>query len=1386
MDINIGLSRTFSSMNATSLQAPQAIGSLPDLTIPAGQSFASDLSTGFTGSELVISIATSSDPLPSGLTLSATGILSGLPSATASPATIIVEASNSQGSAESGFQIVVFALDFNASLTGLNDNLQYGLSAETGQVLTAVADGYTGSLPSSVSYQWKTVESGAIAGATQSTYAPSSDVHDGESLFCKISPEGYPEKDSSGFVIRQVAPTLVSSLQDEIFELGSGLQSIDMAPSFSGQGLSYSVVGPAGVVINATTGVLDVPTSTMWTAETITVTATNSGGDVSGSFDLTIENTSSQMVFVTFGANTAAGEGRVPVTGNSIISGDPSGHWQVSNGFLSPSAVGAGTLQVDYELAMDDGAIVDVAVVANERHVASINELNSAYAVVPLDGSETIWLRARDYRGDAGRWAPTPRAFSSTQAIRGEGFIPGARPKFNSYGVLFPAIFFNGVQNTELHFLDLYSDPTISGGNGANRGVLLCETGDCDDCGIYDSRITSRSLSALASDGSDHTDNTMVTLGTGIINQVSHGINTTNATVRGFRAGRCYIKDVARGIFTNASDSPNRASRFFANDIEDVYYNFWTFTGGANNVEFLDNTAMHAWASGGPGEDNGSPHASTGMSGDSPAAPNALVGVRQLGNVVHVGWHRAKLHEDNGWPVFVPAATGAKTNDPNQQGSYVNHETRFNLILTNGQSLMAAGVSGWDVSHNLVMSTPDVTGTVAGFYPDAVLNMKAANNVYGSVSNGEFDGEPGYVRTIDTAEAYGQLQLTSTGENGLEDMLTAHPVKGFSRLELEEVRDAYTPLSASALAQKAVGPASALYSGDGVHSFTHSLPAATGGVPTRLSRVRFDGSTRVSGDNSGFAFNTADNSRITVLLALHPEAANDGQNVTIFVQSNAASWIRRLADGTLEFRFKDPAGTTLEWKLNSAVPVLSGQWSYVAATYDTTTGQSYLAINGVPDPLASCSEHGAEMLHASATSAYVGANYVGSPTDYFQGGMELIAIRFGEALDLSTSSGLGKVFASDGTFRNLGNNGETAFSEACQLYLTGAANSWDNQADIGSWTRAGLSDWVVDTTGPVIVSSDPLDDAVDVPLDTVVSVTFDEAIAFASGTITLRSNDGAWVDAEVFDVSTDVGSGPGSVSISGNVLTLHPSSDLLPSRPYALRIDAGAIADASGNLFAGISNDSALSFTSAGPAGPQTINLTPGTFIDMSATLPIVVSEFVWAARVQVNATGLVPFGYDVAAAANSFLQVNAGDADLRLESSTGSALLAVFNVVPWVEGETKSVFLRVASGSIELLVDGVTVLSSAATFSFVKMIRTVNATNSLSGSSSMSLIGGLWIGTQTGVADASSGLTYGDLFDASHQPVFDDSAISGFAPALAFVSADDVNAYPGTTGSAS
>lgn len=114
-----------------------------------------------------------------------------------------------------------------------------------------------------------------------------------------------------------------------------------------------------------------------------------------------------------------------------------------------------------------------------------------------------------------------------------------------------------------------------------------------------------------------------------------------------------------------------------------------------------------------------------------------------------------------------------------------------------------------------------------------------------------------------------------------------------------------------------------------------------------------------------------------------------------------------------------------------------------------------------------------------------------------------------------------------------------------------------------------------DTLAPTIGSTTPLDNATGVNRTDDLAVTFSEPVVAIDGkTVTIRNA----ADNSAFATYT-LGTDP-EVSVSGNTLTIQ-HDEFVSLTPYYVEMEAGAVEDAAGNAFAGMSGPTAWSFTAA-------------------------------------------------------------------------------------------------------------------------------------------------------------------------------------------------------------
>ena len=109
-------------------------------------------------------------------------------------------------------------------------------------------------------------------------------------------------------------------------------------------------------------------------------------------------------------------------------------------------------------------------------------------------------------------------------------------------------------------------------------------------------------------------------------------------------------------------------------------------------------------------------------------------------------------------------------------------------------------------------------------------------------------------------------------------------------------------------------------------------------------------------------------------------------------------------------------------------------------------------------------------------------------------------------------------------------------------------------------------------TGPVVGSFSPADNSTNVALDANLVVTFNKALVRGTGNITLANlTDGTSTNIAITNTA--------QVSIAGEVMTINPTANLLPSKTYAIQIDPTALDGVVTNSFAGITDTTTWNFT---------------------------------------------------------------------------------------------------------------------------------------------------------------------------------------------------------------
>ncbi|WP_213287304.1 choice-of-anchor I family protein [Bradyrhizobium sp. sGM-13] len=198
---------------------------------------------------------------------------------------------------------------------------------------------------------------------------------------------------------------------------------------------------------------------------------------------------------------------------------------------------------------------------------------------------------------------------------------------------------------------------------------------------------------------------------------------------------------------------------------------------------------------------------------------------------------------------------------------------------------------------------------------------------------------------------------------------------------------------------------------------------------------------------------------------------------------------------------------------------------------------------------------------------------------------------------------------------------------------------------------------LTDATGPTLTAATPADNATAVAAGNNIVLTFDEAVMAGTGNIVISNGAGDTRTIAINDAS--------QVTISGNTVTINPTTDLAAGSTYDVTLASGVITDVAGNAFGGIAQD-ALDFT---VAAPQTYKLQILHASDFEAGLKAIDDAPRFAAIVDrledtfansitlASGDNYIPSPFFNAAsdpALASFFPPSIGRADIRILNSIG------------------------------------------------------------------------------------------------------------------------------------
>lgn len=239
----------------------------------------------FQGSALTFSITgegVSIDPATGELSIATETLREGV--------TVLVTARNAEGAAEQSFTLTVAAEPTapEAVAPTLVVPPQLQGSGRIGETVAVISGDWAGVPAPELGLQWL-CDDKEIAGATEAAYVPGPE-DDGHALTCRVTATnaaGTLSATPEPILVVREAPVVVDLLPDVEAVQGAAPMTVEAAAAFDGAGLVFTVAG-ANASIDAATGTLSIPADAVLEGETVTVTATNSGGSVDTSFLVTV------------------------------------------------------------------------------------------------------------------------------------------------------------------------------------------------------------------------------------------------------------------------------------------------------------------------------------------------------------------------------------------------------------------------------------------------------------------------------------------------------------------------------------------------------------------------------------------------------------------------------------------------------------------------------------------------------------------------------------------------------------------------------------------------------------------------------------------------------------------------------------------------------------------------------------------------------------------------------------------------------------------------------------------------------------------------------------------------------------------------------------------
>lgn len=263
---------------------------------------------------------------------------------------------------------------------------------------------------------------------------------------------------------------------------------------------------------------------------------------------------------------------------------------------------------------------------------------------------------------------------------------------------------------------------------------------------------------------------------------------------------------------------------------------------------------------------------------------------------------------------------------------------------------------------------------------------------------------------------------------------------------------------------------------------------------------------------------------------------------------------------------------------------ISYQWLVDGITISGATGSGYVLTSGdVGKTIAVLARYvdgfGTSENKASSPTAAVGLIDTISPTVAFTDSTSGIAnlATPSVAYSLTFSEAVSGLDTTDFTVTNGAVNSVSGSGSTWIVNVSPALNVANGAigltlksgsvSDASGNLNAAVSntDQTLDTSSPTVAIFNPADDAKGVAIGDNITLTFGEAVQRGAGNIVLKTTAGATVASYAATSSANL-------VVSGNALTINPTSDLAYGTGYSFEFASGAIRDLAGNAYIGSTN----------------------------------------------------------------------------------------------------------------------------------------------------------------------------------------------------------------------